>query len=245
MKKRERIRQSVILAAGFGQRLGSRDHGVPKPLIEVAGRPLIEYALAQAAGGGCEEAVVVTGNGREQIEERLAELTLPLKVRVVENPDYHLPNGVSVLAAEPYIMGPFFLQMSDHVFAVPVLRTLARTEADKLLLLVDRRPAYSDDDDATKVRFGEGGLIRSIGKELPEWDAVDTGCFLLDGRVFDALREVGKPEDRSVTAGMLCLIGRGLLGAAELEGVTWVDVDTPRDREMAEKLFGPSGPYGG
>lgn len=245
MKKSEKVRQSVILAAGFGQRMGSPDHGVPKPLMEVAGRPLIQYALAQSAGAGCEQAVVVTGNGREQIEERLADLRLPLAVRVVENPDFHLPNGVSLLAAEPYIEGPFYLQMSDHVFGRPVLSVLGPYVPGRLRLLVDRRPAYSDDDDATKVGLGKGGLIRSIGKELARWDAVDTGCFLLDGRVFKALREVGKPEERSVTAGMARLIELGILGAAELEGVTWVDVDTPRDRKMAEKLFGPRGPYGG
>ena len=206
MIRSKKVRKSVILAAGFGQRIGSQDHGVPKPLMAIARRPLIRYALAQAAGAGCDEAIIVTGNGREQIEEQLAGSPLPLEVRVVANPDYHLPNGVSLLAAEPYVEEPFYLQMSDHVFAGPVLAFLDAEKSDRLLLLVDRKPVYSDDDDATKVCLGEGGLIRSIGKELPSWDAVDTGCFLLDGRVFKALREVGKPEERSVTAGMNRLI---------------------------------------
>jgi choline kinase len=87
-------------------------------------------------------------------------------------------------------------------------------------------------------------MITSIGKELPRWDAVDTGCFLLDERVFKALREVKKREETSVTAGMQRLIAAGIFAGVELRDVTWVDVDTPLDREEAERVFGWGGPFG-
>ena len=242
----ERPRQTVILAAGFGERLGSPDHGTPKPLMRVSGRPLIEYAIAQAAAAGCEEAIVVVGNSGSAVRTHLEGGGLPLEVTVAVNPEYHLPNGVSLLAAEPFVNGPFFLQMSDHLFGEPVLARLAHPDAAPrgcLRLLVDADPVYTDDGDSTKVRLGEG-RITSIGKELARWDAVDTGCFLLDERVFDALREVKEPEQRSVTAGMQRLIGAKILAGVALEGVTWVDIDTPMDWEKAEELFGRPGPYG-
>lgn len=239
-------RQTVILAAGYGQRIGSRDHGVPKPLMEVAGRPLVEYALAQAAAAGCEEAVVIVGSGGDLLRDHLAGNSSPIAVRIVHNPDYSLPNGVSLLAAEPHVEGRFFLQMSDHVFDEPVLARLADREAapEKCLrLLIDSRPVYLDENDATKVRVRQG-LISSIGKEIVNWDAVDTGCFLLDRRVFEALRRVGRAEDTSVTAGMQRLIADRLLAGVHLTDVPWVDVDTLHDREQAERLFGERGPYG-
>jgi choline kinase len=136
--------------------------------------------------------------------------------------------------------------MSDHLFGEAVLGRLALPEAapgDSLRLLVDRQPLYSDEEDATKVCL-EGSMITGIGKEIRPWDAVDTGCFLLDRRVFDALREVRRPEERSVTAGMLRLSAARQLAAVQLSGVTWVDVDTGQDRDEAERLFGGSGPYG-
>jgi choline kinase len=238
-------RQTVILAAGFGQRLGSQDHGTPKPLMRVSGRPLIEYALAQAAAAGCGEAIVVIGNSGDRVQAYLESAKNPLDVRIAVNPDYHLPNGVSLLAAEPFIHGPFFLQMSDHLFGEPVLARLAAPGAaaeGTLRLLVDRVPVYSDDEDATKVCL-DGGMITSIGKELPRWDAVDTGCFLLDPRVFNALREVKKREETSVTAGMQRLIAAGIFAGVELHDVSWVDVDTPLDQKEAEKLFGAGGPF--
>lgn len=236
----------MILAAGYGRRLGSQDHGVPKPLMHVCGRPLIDYALGQAAAAGCGEAIVVLGNSGGRVQAHLESADTPLEVRVAVNPDYHLPNGVSLLAAEPFIEGPFFLQMSDHLFGEAVLSGLAEegvAAGNSLRLLVDRAPVYTDDEDATKVCL-DGGSITAIGKELPRWDAVDTGCFLLDPRVFDALREVEKPEERSVTAGMRRLIAEGLFAGVELRDVTWVDVDTPLDHEEAERLFGEGGPFG-
>jgi 1L-myo-inositol 1-phosphate cytidylyltransferase len=190
--------------------------------------------------------VVVVGSGGSLIEEHLGSRDLPLQVKTVYNPDYHLPNGVSLLAAEGHVEGPFFLQMSDHLFGEAVLGRLASSDvppADSLRLLVDRKPLYSDEEDATKVCL-EGAMITNIGKEVHPWDGVDTGCFLLDGRVFDALRRVGQPEERSVTAAMLRLSANGELAAVDLSGVTWVDVDTERDRDEAEKLFGGSGPFG-
>jgi len=237
----------VILAAGYGQRIGSQTHGRPKPLMKVAGRPLIDYAIAQAAAAGCRQAVVVIGNSGRLLERHLAGGGHPLEVKVVRNPDYHLPNGVSLLAAEPYLEGPFFLQMSDHLFGEAVLERLVsdgEAPPGTQRLLVDRRPVYCDEEDATKVCLREG-RITAIGKELKRWDAVDTGCFLLDLPVFAALREVDPPGERSVTAGMKRLAAQGLLAAVALEGVLWVDVDTPLDHYEAERRFGAGGPFGG
>ncbi len=241
----EAPRQAVVLAAGHGQRIGSQEHGVPKPLMRVAGRPLLEFALEQAAAAGCDEALVVVGNGSSSVEDYLHSTETPLAVRIVLNPACHHPNGISLLAAEPLVKGPFYLQMSDHLFEESVLPRLGAAGGAPgycQRLLVDRSPLYSDEEDATKVRL-EGGMVTEIGKKLRSWDAVDTGCFLLDGRVFDALRKVKRAEETSVTAGMEQLIAAGLLAAVLLEGVAWVDVDTIRDQKEAETLFGALGPF--
>jgi hypothetical protein len=54
--------------------------------------------------------------------------------------------------------------------------------------------------------------------------------------VFDALRSVRGPEARTVSSGMRRLAMAGRLGAADVEGIQWADVDTPADREFAERL---------
>lgn len=229
-------RQTVILAAGNGQRLGALGQDLPKPLLRVGGRPLIEHALEQAAQAGCEEAVIVLGHGAGQLQGQLAQISTPLRIRAVLNPNYHLPNGMSLLAAEPFTEARFFLQMADHVFAEPVLQRLTDPSLDGAArLLVDYAPRDLDEADATKVRI-HAGRVTAIGKEVLPYDAVDAGCFLLDQRVFAALRAVSG-EAASVSAGMEQLAAAGALAPVPLEGVVWVDVDTPADWDRAEALL--------
>jgi choline kinase len=235
-------RQTVILAAGNGSRLSATRGGLPKPLVRVAGQTLIEHALRQASAAGVEEAIVVTGNAADQMRDHLATVDTPLRLRIVYNARYHEPNGVSLLAAEPHVTGRFFLQMADHVFARPVLRLLDQAgaaPADLARLLVDFHPVNLDEADATKVR-ADGRRITAIGKEVYPYDAVDTGCFRLDSRIFPILHEVERSEAPSVTLAMRRLLESGLLAAVPLTGTRWTDVDTPEDFARAEALLAAS-----
>ena len=232
-------RQTVILAAGNGSRLSATRGNLPKPLVRVAGQTLIEHALDQAVAAGVDEAIIVTGNAADQMRAHLETVDTPLKLTVVYNPHYHDPNGVSLLCAEPYVSGAFYLQMADHVFAHPVLHFLDAIDSAPSIcarLLVDFHPVNLDEDDATKVRVA-GRHITAIGKDIYPYDAVDAGCFRLDPRVFDALHEVSRSEPPSVTLGMRRLLGRGEFAAVPLTGVRWTDVDTPEDCAKAELLL--------
>lgn len=232
--------QIVILAAGLGSRLGSAEAGVPKPLMEVAGAPLIRHALAHAEASGCQRAVVVIGYEGARVKSAVERLASRVRVQFVETPDPFAPNGHSLLAAAPFVQGRFFLQMVDHVFAQPVLPLLDACDPDAHeggRLLVDRAPdAELDLDDATKVRL-DGARITAIGKGLDAWDAIDTGCFLLTGAVFDALRDVPPAEPMTVSSAMRRLVAREAMFATEIGGVPWADVDTPADRAVAERVL--------
>ena len=232
-------RQTVILAAGFGSRLSPTRGEVPKPLVTVGGRTLMEHALGQAQAAGVEEAVIVLGNAAEQLRAHLAQLRTPLKLRLVYNDRFHEPNGVSLLAAAPYMTGNFYLQMVDHLFERPVLRLLdgAGRGEGAARLLVDFAPSDFDEADATKVRVRDS-RITAIGKDVYPYDAVDTGYFRLDPSVFAELREVQRVEPPSVTAGMRRLIAQGRLEPVALDGVAWTDVDTPEDFARAASLLG-------
>jgi choline kinase len=232
------VTQTVILAAGNGSRLAGVSAGVPKPLMNVGGSPLLALALEHARASGCVEAVIVVGHEKERVKAAAASMSAGLTLRFVETSDPSAPNGVSLLAAQPMTDDRFFLQMVDHVFggvALPklVLSPLAPGEAGRVL--IDRTPSSDIDlDDATKVRLA-GERVTAIGKKLEPWDAIDAGCFMLTAAVFDALREAPPSEARTVSSGMRQLVARGMLGAAHV-GCSWIDVDTPSDRELAERL---------
>jgi choline kinase len=240
MSDEGRVTQTVILAAGSGSRLASSRGDVPKPLMKVGGLPLIEHALVHAHAAGCLDAVVVIGHEGDRVREAVEALRQPVRVRFLTSPDPTLPNGVSLLAAEPLADDLFFLQMVDHVFSDVALTRLTRTRLDASeagRVLVDAAPAaHLDIDDATKVRL-DGRRVRQIGKALSAWDAIDAGCFVLTHDIFDALRATGEPSARSVSSGMRQLAARGRLWAADVSGIEWADVDTPADRITAERLL--------
>lgn len=236
-----RVTQTIILAAGSGSRLATARGDVPKPLMEVAGRPLVAHALEHARASGCDEAVVVVGFDGTRVRAAIEAMHTPVRVRFLENPEFTSPNGVSLLAAEPAAAPAFYLQMVDHLFLEPSLRRLAQCTlgADEAgRVLVDSAPS-SDIDlaDATKVQL-RGDRVSAIGKALERWDAIDAGCFVLTSAVFDALRQAGGAEGLTVSAGMRRLVAEGRLGAVDIRGAEWIDVDTPADRDIAERLLG-------
>jgi choline kinase len=233
------VAQSVILAAGFGSRLGSAASGVPKPLIEVAGRPLIAHALEHALASGCSRAVIVIGHEGERVRGVVDSLSHRLAITFVENRETEAPNGVSLLKAEPAVDDCFFLQMVDHVFGGVALRALTESafgDGEVGRVLIDPTPGAIDIVDATRVRLSPDRRVTAIGKHIEPWDAIDAGCFVLTRRVFDALREVGHAEPLTVSAGMRRLVAANALGSSDVT-LDWVDVDTPSDHVIAEQLL--------
>src|SRR5437660_6536802 len=236
------VHQTIILAAGVGTRLGSSGHGVPKPLMTVAGAPLIAHALAHAVASGCREAIIVIGHQGARVREAVEMMTPAIRIRFVTNPDPATPNGQSLLVAERLAAERFFLQMVDHLFAEPVLPRLAAARLNAATaghVVVDRAPVNLDLSDATKVRLA-ADRVTAIGKGLEPWDAIDAGCFILTRAVFAALRSVPPEEPRTVSSAMRQLAAAGALRASEIAGVRWVDVDTPDDCLEAELLVSSS-----
>ena len=98
------------------------------------------------------------------------------------------------------------------------------------------RQAVHDLDEATKVRL-EGTSIISIGKQLAPFDAVDTGIFCFDRRIFDALRSEVAAGRAELSAAVQQLADRGLMRAVVSDGSFWCDVDTPEDVAYARSIL--------
>jgi choline kinase len=73
-----------------------------------------------------------------------------------------------------------------------------------------------------------------IGKELPAWDALDTGAFLLGPEVWAAVDATS--EDCELSEIFRVLARAGLLEGVDVSGATWYDVDTVEDLEAASRM---------
>ena len=232
----------LILAAGHGSRLRALSDS--KPLTPVAGTPLIEHVVAGAAQAGVREFVVVTGHQAERLEAFLATLPprLGISVRPVRTSDWNRPNGYSVLAGGAAIEGDYLLLMADHLFDPDIPRRLLRKRRPEaaLTLAVDRDldSPLLDLDDATKVELGSDDEILRIGKQLPRFDAIDTGIFAATPALAAAIGEdIAAGGGGSLSEGVQRLADRGKAFTVDAGGGRWIDVDDPRSLALAEALI--------
>lgn len=234
----------VILAAGMGTRLASA--GRPKPLVRVAGLPLLERTIASAQAVGLDRFVVVTGHEAARVEElvwRLRERRTP-NIVPVRSDQWQDGNGASLLAARHHVCGEFVLLMADHVVDDAILATLldAEPEGADLLLATDFDvSATNPRDDATLVKT-DGGRILCIGKDLADYDVYDTGVFRSTPALFSAVAASCQEGQRSLSGGVRHLAERERARAVDVSGLFWIDVDTAADRRRAQAhLCGSSG----
>lgn len=231
--------EALIIAAGYGSRL--RDISESKPLTPVAGIPLLELGVRQAAAAGAERVVVVTGHQAEAVEAALPALAERAGIPVVAQrvDDWSKPNGFSVMAGAARIEGDYLLMMADHIFSAPVLQQLAKVGgADRgVTLAIDRRVTSPliDPDDATWVATDARGRIRAIGKTIAEYDAVDCGAFLATPELAAAIAEaVAAGKSGSLSDGMQRLADQGRAATLDIGEAWWLDVDDPRAHALAE-----------
>jgi mannose-1-phosphate guanylyltransferase len=79
--------QVMILAAGRGTRLGEMGRKLPKALVEIGGRPLLDWQLERLAGQGVQRAVINAHHLGEQIVEFIARRSYPIAVEIVVEPE--------------------------------------------------------------------------------------------------------------------------------------------------------------
>jgi choline kinase len=228
----------VILAAGAGTRVKKISERRPKCLINLAGRPIIEWILEALARGGIRKVVMVTGFGAPALRRALGSgKAHGLKVSYVHNRAWKKPNGISLYVARKAISrGESFLTlMSDHLLPPRLIAKVRKARTSNCVLAVDTDiDRVFDLPDATKVRIA-GGRPAAIGKRLRTYHAADCGLFRLDGRVFDALERSFKDGILSLSGGIKVLIRNGDLDVLPVKGMPWIDIDTPRAHRYASK----------
>jgi choline kinase len=233
------VRDALVLAAGNGDRFhnGSRQSKLLQPIL---GRPLIIRTLEAARDAGIVGVEVVLGYQAASLRATI-EAAKPrgIDVHFSYNPDWHLENGVSVLAARDRFSGRFALLMGDHLFEPHVLARLLTSQAapGESLLAVDSRSAPPDvAAEATKVQM-DGLRIVAIGKGLLEFDALDTGMFVCTPALFDAIDASRAEGDTTLSGGIRQLARKGLMQGVDIGDAAWYDIDTMADLEHAESAL--------
>lgn len=224
------IREAVVLSAGLGTRL--REYlGTVKYLADVDGSPLISYPLRALKAVGVERVHLVV---HPSFAERVVKVARSIvgEVDYVENPHPERENGYSLLLAEGLVKDEYFyVSMADHIYQPEILKVLAREVEGEAVAIMggDREPRYIDIAEATKI-LAPRGLVLRVGKELENYTHIDVGVHVLSRRIYDVPSSI--PVKLSLADLLNLAIARGFtVKVADVTGIPWTEIDTPRDYE--------------
>ena len=232
--------KGVILAAGDGGRLRPATLQTPKVLLEVAGQPLIHYAVEALADGGVSDTAVVVGYHGQAVSAALGPVFPGLGF--IQNNDYLGGNALSVYTAREFVSDePFVVCMGDHPIGFETIRQLLSTCGNRNTLCVDTKARHpSQISDGNRVLVDSRGYISAIGKDLTVWNAIDTGVFQMTRDVFDVIDILVRTQGIHVEINDLVrhLIEEGFpFFTCDVSGMFWADVDTQADLEATDTLL--------
>jgi choline kinase len=234
------ISEAVILIAGQGSRLRGADKNCLKPFVPVLGRPLLSYTLEAVSCAGISTAYFVVGYESERVIAKARQLIPPhITASFIVNRDWEKQNGISLLAATGHVRSPFLLTMGDHVFDDTIVNCLlGNFEPGLLNIAIDRKiDSIADLDDAMKVQT-HGNKVTGIGKNLPTYDAIDTGLFVCPPEIFAYLEQAkanNGGSDCSLADGVELMAVDGKVRGIDIGSGRWHDIDTPRVLKHAEQ----------
>jgi MurNAc alpha-1-phosphate uridylyltransferase len=223
----------MIMAAGFGTRMRPLTDTIPKPLVTVRGKSLLDHTLDRLVAAGVTMVVINLHYRAEQVREHLAgrrdiEIRYSLEEEI-------LGTGGGVVKALPHFEGEsFFVLNSDSVWVEGYVSPLTAMQRlwepermDGLLLLASMITAMGYEGRGDFLLDVNGRVARV--PELTSSPFAYTGVQIVHPRLF-----AGAPAGSFSTNRMWDLaIAKGRLFGIRLEGV-WIHVGTPEAREDAE-----------
>jgi NDP-sugar pyrophosphorylase family protein len=236
--------KAVVLAAGKGTRMREVTDSIPKPMIEVGGKPILWHVLSALASAGVTGAAIIVGHKAESIRSYFgdgSELGIEIEYFTQDTQD---GTGKAAEPARGYLGGgPFFFSFGDILTDVSAYAEMAqdfRSEPTDLLLAVRRVPDPS--------RFGavrtDDGHVREIVEKPPPGEApsnwVNAGIFISRPLLFDytARLTLSPRGEYEIPDAFRMMIADGrIVRAYELDAY-WRDLGTPEDLEAAASDVG-------
>jgi D-glycero-D-manno-heptose 1,7-bisphosphate phosphatase len=220
------LNQAVFLVGGLGTRLKHLTRSTPKPLIEVAGRPLIDILVEEAARHGFSDILLLGGYlGQQMLERHDGRTVRGAKLRVLVEPE-PLGTGGALRHALPHLAENFLLVNGDTFFDIN-LRALAVDVPSGGGVMALRKGVAGS-------RFGrvglENGVVRKFHAPGERLDGpINGGIYGLSRDVVTCIGE-GAVSLESTIFPMLAQ--EGLLRGIEFDGY-FIDIGIPEDLERA------------
>lgn len=227
---------AMVLAAGMGKRMRPLTASQPKPMVRVAGKPLVDHALDKLAEAGVKRAVVNVHYLADAIEAHLKDRQQPA-ITISDEREELLETGGGIVKAADLLPDPFFCLNSDNIWLDGPKNAFADLSAfwdadrmDALLLLVQHKGAHNFSGQGDFHMDSHGLLRRRLPHRVAPY--IFTGIQLISKRL---MRDA--PEGKFSTNILWSrAIEEGRLYGVPFTG-QWFEVGTPQAIKPTEQAL--------
>ena len=229
--------KALVFAAGFGTRMRPITLTLPKPLVRIGGRTMLDHMLDRLAESGVDEAIVNVHWLADQIEEHVQDRRSPC-IKISDERELLLDQGGGIVKVLPEFAGkPFFICNTDALWIddwEPQVARLARAwdgaKMDVLLLLADMKTSVGVEGRGDFFCDPQGRLSRPAPGEAAPY--VYSGVGIIKSSLF----EDSPAGPFRLAPTFFAAAEKGRLFGLTLEG-RWLHVGSPDMIEEAEKIY--------
>jgi len=233
----------IILSAGQGKRLLPMTATLPKCLLPVQGKTIIEWQIDELHECGIDDITVVVGYNADKVEKLLQQRYGSNKIRTCHNHDYATTdNLISCWMVREEMTEDFILLNGDTLFVAPIVQSLLNSPAAPITVTINLKDAYDTDD--MKVSL-EGNRLLHVGKDIPQGkiDGESIGMILFRGSgpmLFRNGLEQARADQSCSHRWFLSVIdeiaGQATVSTCSIKGLAWCEIDFPADLRQAERI---------
>jgi UDP-N-acetylglucosamine diphosphorylase/glucosamine-1-phosphate N-acetyltransferase len=226
--------QAIVLAAGEGSRMRPLTAKMPKVMLPVAGKPLLEHIILRTRAAGIDNFVLVVGYGSDVVRSYFGDGSrLGLRIDYAQQAK-QLGTGHALMAAESLAEDRFLVLNGDVLPDEASLQEMAHGDAAVSAIRVDDPSRYG-------VFLQEEGYFRSVVEKSdnPPTNLANAGIYLLEESIFDSLRAAPLSErgEYELTDGLNLLAAREKIRIVEME--SWLEIGRPWDILAANEVLLP------
>lgn len=233
------LKQAVILVGGLGTRLGARTKLVPKPMLEIGGRPFLDTLIDELARYGVfDEILLLAGHKADIVETHYAAATRGRAKIVVARETEPLGTGGALMNARDLLHDRFLLLNGDSLFDFNLLDLIARARGGRVHMALR--------DGVVGDRYGrvvlDGDMVRDfIAPGAGATGPVNAGIYVVEKSVLHDIETLPASLEQDLFPG---LVKSGALRGTAYRGY-FIDIGIPddferADRELPDKLRRPA-----
>ncbi len=228
--------KAVILAAGLGKRLRPLTYDTPKPMIDIAGKPLLEWILLGLKKHGVNEATIVVGYHKDKIINYFGDgrkLGMQLDYVTQQNPEGGTADAVKT--AEKNVTENFFVVAGDELKDFSVIDEMRKNECDGMIT------AYrvKNPEQYGVLEVNGNNVLRIREKDVnPVSNFINISLYRFSIEIFDAIKKI-KPSPRGeleITDAINLLIDEGFV-FHYVESKYYFDMSSMDGLEKAREFF--------